>query len=72
MKTPPNDADAVMRKLLRDTELGTVCTAGLFACSRAICGHFGQPVEANSDNYWLRRSSPNCLANRLVITASPS
>ena len=31
MKTPPNDANAVMRRLLRDTELGTVCTAGLLA-----------------------------------------
>ena len=29
MKTPPNDANAVMRGLLRDTKLGTVCTAGL-------------------------------------------
>ena len=72
MKTPPNDADAVMRKLLRDTELGTVCTVGLLACSRALCGHFGHARLANSDNYWLRRSSPNCLANRLAIIASPS
>ena len=31
----------------------------------------GRPVAANSDNYWLRRSSPNCLTNRLAIIASP-
>ena len=32
----------------------------------------GMPIAANSDNDWLQRSSPNCLANRLAIIASPS
>ena len=122
MKTPPNDADAVMRRLLRDSLLGTSCTAGLLAragawsrgpacgdatvqarmrtalksgarcpapgshpsakadgtcsalrgTSRALCGHFGHARLANSENYWPRRSSPNCLANPLAIIASPS
>ena len=72
MKTPPNLGVAAAAKALQQIQLGTFWNAGLPARSRALCGHLGHARLANRMIYWLRRSSPTCLASRLAIIPGPS
>jgi hypothetical protein len=72
MKTPPNRTHEVMDELCALRQLGTFYTAGLLGRWRPLCGHLRHARLANSQSYWLRRSSRNWLANRLAIIPSPS
>ena len=70
MKTRPNDADAVRCAGYCETpSLVQFLSPGYSRPRGRFAVILGMPVAANSENYWLRRSSPNCLANRLAIIA---
>src|SRR6185295_6915398 len=71
MKTPPTVADVAYTKTYERFATGTRCCAGLLGRSRVLCGHLGHAQLANRVIYWLRRSSPTCLANRLAVPPGP-
>jgi hypothetical protein len=71
MKTPPDITDVGSSKACEGFIVGTLCYVGLLGRSRSLCVHLGLDRLANRMIYWLRRSSPTCLANRLAVPLGP-